>query len=365
MPMYQNIIDPNLTAVKQDEVYQWTATDFIVEECINSRFNTLMGLQLSMKRKRFKLSKFVLENIKTCLRFKRIPKANIASPISNIPIENNKELYVAIEEIFNIALPILSKITKPALFLPGKLQAVIKAQRIYLKPGKEYEGVWHRDRKHENIVSVAIYYHRVPKQLIGGDLEFIDKQPINKFRWTDDDYTTDNAKEDVSQVPYCRFPVKTGTLVVFSNYQMIHRVLKMTCNGVDTNSPDGWASRDFVLFFIVDQSKPLLSTKIDLTVLDDRQQIRTDMFKEQLRSTGSFVPDTELVYSTGNGTAAQIGWLNDTDYYESELLDHRSFSLRLNVEGYKNIKILNDNPPLNRGISWAFEQNTEEENNKI
>jgi hypothetical protein len=195
-----------------------------------------MGLQLSMKRKNFKLSKFVLENIKTCLRLKKIPKANIASPISNIPILNNKELYVAIEEIFNIALPILSKITKPALLLPGKLQAVIKAQRIYLKSGEEYEEVWHRDRKHENIIAVAIYYYQVSKQLIGGEFEFIDKQPINNFRWADDDYTTDNAKEDINQILYCRIPIKIGTLVVFSNYQMIHRVLKMTCNGVDTNS---------------------------------------------------------------------------------------------------------------------------------
>jgi hypothetical protein len=78
-------------------------------------------------------------------------------------IEENKELYVLTEEILNIALPILGKITKPALLLPGKLQAVVKAQRIYLKPGEEYEGVWLRDGKHENIVAVVIYYYRVSK----------------------------------------------------------------------------------------------------------------------------------------------------------------------------------------------------------
>jgi hypothetical protein len=51
-------------------------------------------------------------------------------------------------------------------------------QRIYFKPGEVYEGVWHVDGKHENIVAVAIYYYRVSKQLVGGDLEFLDKQPM-------------------------------------------------------------------------------------------------------------------------------------------------------------------------------------------
>jgi hypothetical protein len=141
VPMYHNIIDPNLTAIEQESVYKWTATDFIIEEDNRSRFNTLVNLQLSIQKLGLKLSKYILEKVKSCLQNKRIPKAHIASPISNIPVENNLELYVAVEEIFNIALPILSKMTKPALYLPGKLQAVIKAQLIYLKPGEEYEGV--------------------------------------------------------------------------------------------------------------------------------------------------------------------------------------------------------------------------------
>jgi hypothetical protein len=89
-------------------------------------------------------------------------------------------------------------------------------------------------------------------------------------------------------------PIQTNTLVVFSNYQMIHRVLKMTCNGVDINSPDSLASRDFLLFFIVDQSKPLLSTKAGLTVKEDRQKIRVKLFEEQIKPSGLIVPDTKL-----------------------------------------------------------------------
>jgi hypothetical protein len=290
--MNHNIIDPNMTAVKQDGVYKWTATDFIIEESSVIRFNTMISLQLVMKRLNYKLGKYILSNIKSCLLNKKVPKAHIASPISNIPLEDNKELYVIAEEILNIALPILSKITRPAILLPGKLQAVVKAQRIYLKPGEEYEGVWHRDGKHEDIVAVVIYYYRVSKQLMGGDLEFIDKKPIEDELWDDADFTTANAKEQVNHIPYCRIPVKSGTLVVFSNYQMIHRVLRMTCNGVDSNSPDGNASRDFLLFFIVDQCKPLISTKSDLTIKEDRFKVRANMFKEQIKPSGMFVPDT-------------------------------------------------------------------------
>jgi hypothetical protein len=170
-PMYHNIIDPNMTAIEQDGVYKWTATNLIIEELSIIRFNTMISLKLVMKRLNFKLGKYILNNIKSCLLNKKVPNVHIASPISNIPMEDNKELYVVAEEILNITLPILSKITRPAILLPGKLQAVVKAQRIYLKPVEEYEGLWHRDGKHEDIVAVVIYYYRVSKQLIGGDLE--------------------------------------------------------------------------------------------------------------------------------------------------------------------------------------------------
>jgi hypothetical protein len=356
VPMYHNLIDPNLTAVEQDEVFKWTATDFIIEEDNRSRFNTMISLQQCLQRLGLKLPKYVLDKTKTFLFNKKIPKAYIASPISNIPYETNKELYVVVQEIFNTALPILSKITRPALCLPGKLQVVVKAQRIYLKPGEEYEGVWHRDGKHENIVAVAIYYYRVSKQLIGGDLEFMDKQPIRNSLYLesdDDHYTTKDAKDDVGQVPYCKVPVETGTLVVFSNYQMIHRVLKMTCNGVDTNSPDGNASRDFLLFFIVDESKPLVSTKSDLTIKEDRLKVRMNMFKEQLKPSGLFVSDTELVCTTGNGTYTQIGWLSEAEEFD---WDKEELQTGGDLNGFKAVKMLNDSVPLNRGISWVFEQ---------
>jgi hypothetical protein len=95
-----------------------------------------------------RLGKYIIEKVNNCLRNKVIPKAHIASPVSNISIDNI-ELYVSVEEVLNAALPLLSRIIRPALLFPGKFKAVVKAQRIYLKPGEEYDGVWHRDGKYE------------------------------------------------------------------------------------------------------------------------------------------------------------------------------------------------------------------------
>jgi hypothetical protein len=126
----------------------------------------------------------------------------------------------------------------------------------------------------------------------------------------------------------------------------------MTCNGVDTHSPDGWASRDFLLFFIVDQSKPLLSTKVDLSIKEDRKQIRSDMFKEQIQPSGLFKPDLDLVISTGNGTAVYLGWINSIDEYDLE----EEVEIEGDISGMMHMKLMNEIPPLNRGLSWVFEQ---------
>jgi hypothetical protein len=361
VPMYHNIIDPNMTSVMQDDKYQWTATEFIIDEVDISVYNSMCSLQLCLNRMNKRLGKYIIYSVSKLLRNRTIPKAHIASPISNIPLDN-VELYVAAEEVLNSALPLLGKLTKPALLLPGRLQAVVKAQRIYLKPGEEYDGVWHRDGLYENIVAVVIYYYRVSDKLEGGDLEFIDKRPIKDVMGLYGDcdvenFTSREAEETVKSLPHCRMPVKKGTLVVFSNYQSIHRVLKMTSNGEDPTSPDGHTSRDFLLFFIVDQSKPLLSSNSDLNIKEDRKKVRVDMFKEQMEPSGVFAPNTGLVCSTGNGCLGQIGWLDGEkayDFTDEELYEGNS---RTPVRsGFKNIEKMNEQPPLNRGLSWAFDE---------
>lgn len=54
-------------------------------------------------------------------------------------------------------------------------------------------------------------------------------------------------KNQSALIPNCSVPVKTGTMLVFSNYQMAHRVLRM----VNTSSHHA-SSRKFVALFIMD-----------------------------------------------------------------------------------------------------------------
>ena len=84
-------------------------------------------------KKKSKLSKNIINKIRKFIIDEKRGKAGIASPITGLDPVNNKELYVAVENIFNVALPMLSNLKRPGLILPGKLQVVIKAQQIYLK----------------------------------------------------------------------------------------------------------------------------------------------------------------------------------------------------------------------------------------
>ena len=120
----------------------------------------------------------------------------------------------------------LSKLTKPALLLPGKLQAVVKAQRIYLQPGSDYSGCWHYDGKKEDIIAVVLYYYRYTAGLQGGDIEFMSRRPVHD-NFEGRDHTVSEARKFIYENGYCRVPVKTGTLLVFSNFECVHRVLKM------------------------------------------------------------------------------------------------------------------------------------------
>jgi len=88
-------------------------------------------------------------------------------------------------------------------------------------------------------------------------MEFMSR--ANTLIWGEDnEYTPEDAKKSLEKLGYCRIPVKTGTLAVFSNYQLVHRVLRMEF------PPDGSSEmgcRDFLALFIVDQRAPLTSTK--------------------------------------------------------------------------------------------------------
>ena len=62
----------------------------------------------------------------------------------------------AIETILTAAAPMLAALRKPSLLLPGPVQVVAKAQRIFLLPNEMYEGVFHVDGDEENVVAVVL-----------------------------------------------------------------------------------------------------------------------------------------------------------------------------------------------------------------
>jgi hypothetical protein len=46
-------------------------------------------------------------------------------------------------QVLEAALSMLGKLRRPALLMPGPLQVVVKAQRIVLRAGEDYSGVWY------------------------------------------------------------------------------------------------------------------------------------------------------------------------------------------------------------------------------
>lgn len=387
-PKYHNIIDPNLTAVKQvyytrsDYSYlntnlienyteQWVATDFLIEEYKMTKLTTICSLQLCVKRilKGKTFTKYIIQYISKYLHEFSIGKARIASQIPTFHPKENRELYVAVEEIMTAALPLLCRLRRPSLILPGKLQAVVKAQRIYLNPGEEYCGIWHRDGKYEDIAAVVIYYYRTSPGLEGGDLEFLDKKPIKEELWlygdcTPEDFTKNDVEKYISD-SRVRVPIKEGTLVVFSNYQNIHRVLKMVYsedNNGDKKSPDGCASRDFIVFFIVDQKSELVnSSQINLFNSEQANKMREKIFEEQITPIGSFGANNDVIHSTGNGCLTQAGWSFTGNMKDEDTIFRCNSGEHYKRKGFHIIDKFILEPELGRGISWALEDNEEDE----
>eukprot|EP01012_Entosiphon_sulcatum_P010824 TRINITY_DN16448_c0_g1_i5.p1 TRINITY_DN16448_c0_g1~~TRINITY_DN16448_c0_g1_i5.p1 ORF type:complete len:617 (+),score=66.50 TRINITY_DN16448_c0_g1_i5:22-1851(+) len=373
LPMYQNIIDPNLVAVpnphaaadnevgavqswqpkKVAPLHTWCATEFNIRPIpsVDAEWGLRHGrhCQRLPAEVRLAIHRFLPPGV-------TFAEARARAPIHDIDPRSGPEaalLTTAAERVLTAALPMLTRLRRPALVLPGPLQAVVKAQRIYLQPGEEYEGVWHRDGKQEHVVAVVLYYYRVTN-LAGGDIELVDKRPMVNTFWLGGDCTPTPLSERSASKNICkairrRVPIQTGTLVVFSNYQFVHRVLRMVHAG-----GEGLGYRDFVAFFIVDQRRPLPSTLGFVPrPLAERIELRKQRLKEQLLPSGGFGLVEGTVSSTGNGCAALLGYGDGLERRITEVLEEWGSSKR---EGAHIIELLNRAPPLNRGISWAAEQ---------
>jgi len=278
------------------------------------------------------------------------------------------------------ALPLLARLTKPCLLLQGqRLQVAIKAQRIELPPKRneddvsEYVGLWHVDGDHEPVAAVVLfYYHMDDDSLAGGALEFLDRQPFDVLGYGDtcnnnlDQYNRSTLRAalrpvdgDCPIIPNCTVPVKTGTMIVFSNYQMAHRVLRMINTSTQT-----CASRNFVALFILDPAaRPLVPARIHLAkpaamarvlaqlhhggggcggvqgqeedergntrnlpmepiqlILEfagvvpsaqSRVSTRNKLLRSQLKLQAHLTASGKPVCCIGNGCFTMIGWLND------------------------------------------------------
>lgn len=180
------------------------------------------------------------------------------------------------------ALPMLEALRRPALLLRDRrLQVVFKAQRIILPPAtgpasdSEYVGLWHTDGDPERIVAVILFYYAKDPSLSGGDLEFAGQEHMDVLGAGDcsnnaEDFSRQSLRDavrtpsglfgprgDAPLLPNARLAVEEGTLVVFSNAQLVHRVLRMVNGATDRE-----ASRDFVALFVVDPShEPLFPAR--------------------------------------------------------------------------------------------------------
>ena len=71
----------------------------------------------------------------------------------------------------------------------------------------------------------------------------------------------------------------------------------------DSEAPGELASRDFLIFFIHDQRKKSMSTRLIKDVPDREANLkqRDELFVEQIKPAGKFGLDEDLFFSTGNG----------------------------------------------------------------
>eukprot|EP00471_Norrisiella_sphaerica_P013442 CAMPEP_0184494596 /NCGR_PEP_ID=MMETSP0113_2-20130426/29098_1 /TAXON_ID=91329 /ORGANISM="Norrisiella sphaerica, Strain BC52" /LENGTH=746 /DNA_ID=CAMNT_0026880413 /DNA_START=134 /DNA_END=2371 /DNA_ORIENTATION=- len=339
--------------------------------------------------------------------------------------EQSSKLITAMEGLLSAAMPAVFRLKRPQVMPATRMQVVIKAQRIIIKPGDTYEGLWHREQRYEHITAVALYYYNYGDLVVkdgaegedvkagvttssvsqnylqGGDLEFLPRDTNSLLDPWDIRQARLEGEVRAFMQARVRAKLKKGTLLVFSNYQLIHRVLRCKNKG---NVP---LSRDFVAIYFVDQAHPLPSqavyrgitrqlsdtissafrttrtsrkrdaqdkakspcrmavseTLIDIILQymsakfshEQRRAVRASLVMEHLTPAGSFGITKERCYTTGNGSPHLVGWLDQIrdgrgkdgdsdDIDDAEEIDNSSFAIALRKYGLRT-------PNLGRGLS--------------
>ena len=341
MPQYLNIIDPNLNAAD----HLWVPTEFEVSELPLASLDVVCVVELAClaatggKRLPFGFGTHIA---RLAADGQTRAEASLRSAIGDLDPHAHAKLHVATQKLMAASLPLLARLRRPALLLPGPLQVVVKAQRISLADGEDYAGVWHEDGMREHVLAVVLYYYRASPVLVGGSLEFCSKQ--REALWSGDAGgelgTLEKTAELAAALPRCQVPVAEGMLVCFSNYAAVHRVLRMEARG-------GGGSRDFMAFFVIDQRHPLPTPTL-LPPLDERLEAARALLQQQLQPRGTFGLDSRSVYSTGNGSVADVGWMEHGGDGGGQVAEDYPASASL-------IERLNMAPPLvERGASMIL-----------
>ena len=109
----------------------------------------------------------------------------------------------------------------------------------------------------------------------------------------------------------------------------------------------GGGSRDFMAFFVIDQRHPL-PTPRTLPPLSERLEACGTLLTQQLQPRGTFGFDSSDVYSTGNGSVADVGWVRHAG---TDTGIHRDYPDAASLIGRLNLQP----PRVERGISMLLD----------
>jgi len=341
-PMYENRIDPNMNTLNGT----WIPTDFEVSDHITPRTDVVVALELVCTVKigsplPFGLAREIAMMAGQSDRLAQVRMVSRLSP--DLDPHDTATLHLAVQQVLQDAMPLLAKLKRPSLLLPGPLQCVVKAQRIILKgDNNEYEGIWHDDGLREHVVAVVLYYYRKSPNIKGGNLELCTKRTVQIGKH---DADTGFVVDDYArELPRSIIPVEEGSLVVLSNYSSVHRVLRMVR---EPGEEDG--CRDFLAFFVIDQRHPLQRPSPENTTesLQTRKETASELLQEQLVPRSTFGVDCTVVYSTGNGCVADVGWVSNASERDDDE-NGRDFGTEIDT-----VSRFNAPPPvLGRGLSY-------------
>lgn len=339
-PKYQNIIDPNL--------FLYYSNLDNNRDLNNTNLNEVEGIWMA-----------------TDVQVTLDPSANkfnvhVTSPIQDFSLSRAAPLYCAVNTMLTTCYPLFCSIKnwKPNNVLESAharydyaggeyplyknnhdtpkpftnsdtFQVVVKCQRVIVEPGVNYKGLWHDEGLNENVIAVIVYYTNVSESLRGGEIQFASKGGCEaEFGWRSNINESWKARDKII------VSIQTGTTVVFSNYQTVHRVLEIN------NTSSMAEIREFVCVFVIDPRSPLVSTQRYATTqlvlqdfpndlvnvlfayddhpsmkpMNERKRLRKSVFTEQMKpkQLGTF-----LMYSTGNGDCQTVGWASATQLQET------------------------------------------------